>query len=312
MRWIDISHHQGAVDFSAVSASGITGVIVKATEGRDHVDTRWVENWAALCERPELERGAFHMARFDTDASDPLDAAAEATHFASTLAAAGYDGAIVPWVDVERYGLTTHDGYNVRWLMQFIATFERLAGRTPGIYTGRVTWADRLANTPCFAHVPLWVAALNVEPGKARPFATWPRVTLHQHSFTGSVPGINARVDLDELVGGERIVAELRRAGVLTPDMLERPMLDLRYIPGSVSRIDVAMLQGALLGHGLGPTGLVGGDGLPDGKAGPKTRAALVELRVRHGLEAIPVCDGATWSVLAQVRRTAFGDPLVG
>jgi GH25 family lysozyme M1 (1,4-beta-N-acetylmuramidase) len=311
MRWIDVSHHQGIIDFAAVSASGITGVIVKATEGRDHVDPRWRANWAALQERPELERGAYHMARFDTDAGDPFDAAAEATHFASTLAIEGYDGAVVPWVDVERYGLTTLDAYNVRWLMLFISTFERLAGRTPGIYTGRVTWADRLANTPCFAHVPLWVAALNVEPGKARPFATWPRVTLHQHSFTGSVPGIDARVDLDELVGGELIVAELRRAAVLTPDIIERPTLDLRYIPSSVSRVDVAMLQGALLGRGFGPAGLVGLDGLPDGKAGPKTRAALVELRVRHGLDPIPVCDGATWAALAQVRRSSFGDPVV-
>lgn len=307
MRWIDVSHHQGRIGFGAVAEAGISGVIVKATEGRDYVDPRWHENWSQLREHPELERGAYHMARLNTDVDDPNDAAAEAAHFANVLKSADYEGAVVPWVDIERYGLTTQESHNVRWVAQFVAVFESLFRRTPGIYAGSNTWASRLASTPLFAHVPLWAVALKKPPGKATPFGGWPRVTLHQHSFTGVVPGIDGRVDLDELCGDAMLVAELRGSGVLVPDIIERPRLDLRYLPSATAREDVAVLQGALLGRGLGPAGLVGRNGVPDGKPGPKTKEALIQLRIRYGLEPIPVCDGATWSALTQIHRSSFG-----
>ncbi|MBK8012852.1 MAG: hypothetical protein IPK13_16020 [Deltaproteobacteria bacterium] len=44
-RGLDVSHHQGIVDFKRVQASGFSFVYVKATEGATHVDSRFRANW---------------------------------------------------------------------------------------------------------------------------------------------------------------------------------------------------------------------------------------------------------------------------
>lgn len=63
---IDISHHNGKIDFEKVAKAGILGVIQKATEGRDVTDETFVKNRKdALA--AGLLFGSFH---FGT-ASDP-------------------------------------------------------------------------------------------------------------------------------------------------------------------------------------------------------------------------------------------------
>jgi lysozyme len=42
---IDVSHHQGAIDWARVKGSGQAFAFIKATEGVDFRDTRFVENW---------------------------------------------------------------------------------------------------------------------------------------------------------------------------------------------------------------------------------------------------------------------------
>ena len=43
---VDVSHHQGEVDFKAAYDSGQRFAYVKATEGRDYFDPRFEANWA--------------------------------------------------------------------------------------------------------------------------------------------------------------------------------------------------------------------------------------------------------------------------
>ena len=44
---IDVSHHQGAIDWQAVAGDGVAFAYIKATEGGDFTDRRFAENWAA-------------------------------------------------------------------------------------------------------------------------------------------------------------------------------------------------------------------------------------------------------------------------
>ena len=46
VRGVDVSHHQGRIDWEALSDSGIAFAFMKASEGRDHRDRRFRENWA--------------------------------------------------------------------------------------------------------------------------------------------------------------------------------------------------------------------------------------------------------------------------
>lgn len=60
---LDVSHHQGVVDWQAVASDNIDFVYLKATEGGDHVDTRFAAN-ASSAEAAGLRVGAYHFFTF--------------------------------------------------------------------------------------------------------------------------------------------------------------------------------------------------------------------------------------------------------
>jgi lysozyme len=45
IRGIDVSHHQGPIDWTEVAKDRVDFVYIKATEGGDWVDTRFRQNW---------------------------------------------------------------------------------------------------------------------------------------------------------------------------------------------------------------------------------------------------------------------------
>ncbi len=68
---------------------------------------------------------------------------------------------------------------------------------------------------------------------------------------------------------------------------------------------EVRKLQGLLLAHGYGPEGLVGGNGRPDGSAGPATRDAVARFQIKHNVgdgdgHADYVVGAGTWSKLVE------------
>lgn len=44
MRGIDVSHHQGDIDWQRVAADDVAFAIIKATEGGDHIDDAFATN----------------------------------------------------------------------------------------------------------------------------------------------------------------------------------------------------------------------------------------------------------------------------
>jgi lysozyme len=57
---IDVSSHQGAIDWEAVADDEITFAYIKATEGGDFVDESFPENWDGAG-AAGLDRGAYHF-----------------------------------------------------------------------------------------------------------------------------------------------------------------------------------------------------------------------------------------------------------
>jgi lysozyme len=57
---IDVSNHQGSIDWSAVAADDITSAYIKATEGETFVDERFAANWAGAGSAG-IRRGAYHF-----------------------------------------------------------------------------------------------------------------------------------------------------------------------------------------------------------------------------------------------------------
>ncbi len=60
VKGIDVSHHQGEIDWQALRASGIRFAYIKATEGASFRDPRFAENWRRSREAGIL-RGAYHF-----------------------------------------------------------------------------------------------------------------------------------------------------------------------------------------------------------------------------------------------------------
>ncbi len=57
---IDVSDHQGHIDWHRVAQGGISFAYIKATEGGDFVDRSFPANWAGAT-RAGIERGAYHF-----------------------------------------------------------------------------------------------------------------------------------------------------------------------------------------------------------------------------------------------------------
>ena len=56
---IDVSHHQGSIDWHRVAADGISFAYLKASEGSSFVDPRFDANWRRAGEAG-IDRGAYH------------------------------------------------------------------------------------------------------------------------------------------------------------------------------------------------------------------------------------------------------------
>lgn len=92
---VDVSHHQGQIDWPRVAADDIGFAYIKATEGGDFTDRRFRENWEGAA-RAGLPRGAYH---FFTLCSPGR---VQAQHFLAVVPDA--DDVLPPAVDLELAG----------------------------------------------------------------------------------------------------------------------------------------------------------------------------------------------------------------
>lgn len=89
---IDVSHHQGEIDWSAVADDGIGFAYLKATEGGDHTDTNYATN-AEEAARAGVTTGAYHFFTFCRSGRE------QAEHFLDV--ARPDDSSLPPAIDVE-------------------------------------------------------------------------------------------------------------------------------------------------------------------------------------------------------------------
>ncbi len=178
---IDVSNHQGAVDWRAVADDGVAFAYIKATEGGDFTDARFAANWRGAA-KARLERGAYH---FFTLCRPGL---AQAQHF---LSVAPPDSmALPPAVDLELAGnckrrpsVAAVDA-EVR---SFLSAVETAWGRQVVVYAGH-DWDSRYPARHELGR-PLWHPRFLRRPGG--PWVVW-----QIHGFA-RVDGIHGRVDID-------------------------------------------------------------------------------------------------------------------
>ncbi|MDP1824356.1 MAG: GH25 family lysozyme [Archangium sp.] len=183
VRGLDVSHHNGLIDWPRVAQSGVSFVYVKASEGGDVADARFAENLRGA-RAAGLKAGAYHFFTFCRPGED------QAKQFLSLVKMA--PGDLPPAVDVEFVGNCRDRPSRevVREnLEQWLSLVEQALGRRPVIYSTPDAAAEFLGGLP---HV-LWLRQLPGEP--QRPWAFW------QFDPSGSIPGIAGPVDLDVFAG---------------------------------------------------------------------------------------------------------------
>lgn len=186
-RGIDLSHHNGRMDFERLSKADtdVEFVYLKATEGTDYVDPEFVAA-ATACRRYGIPAGAYHFFRYDTDGE------LQALNFMQALRGRHFQ--LPPAIDVEDWG--NPDGHATAKIVERLrALTEHLLseGYTPVIYTNSDGYRRFIKGN--FDHLPLWIASFDFPPLEDDPENS--RWSLWQYSHRGSVPGIFSSVDLN-------------------------------------------------------------------------------------------------------------------
>lgn len=212
---IDVSHHNGAIDWPAVAAAGIALAFVKATQGTRFVDPAFERNRCGA-----LRAGVLVVPYHFLDTADPGD---QADHFLDATGLGDGEAAMIDWetaapasavvafgnavmdasgrAPLAYYGfaqLAEADPTLTEWPLMLPA-YPR--GNTPGHYSSLVTRAPRLPPGRCAS----W------EDG-GRPYH------FHQYTPAGRIAGIATPVDRSVWVGTRAELARWFATGALAGD----------------------------------------------------------------------------------------------
>lgn len=179
---IDVSHHQGRIDWAALPAQGVDFAYIKATEGGDHRDRAFAANWAGAA-RAGIARGAYHFFTLCRSGAD------QAANFIAAVPADS--AALPPAVDLEYMGncagRPTVANFHAE-LASFIRRVEAHYRKPVLLYLTEEF--DTAYQVSARVRRPLWLRSLVLEPDfGGRPWAVW------QVSSLRRLRGIEGRVD---------------------------------------------------------------------------------------------------------------------
>ncbi|MGE5268371.1 MAG: glycoside hydrolase family 25 protein [Thiohalocapsa sp.] len=201
---IDVSHHNGAIDWPAVAAAGIVLAFVKATQGTRFVDPAFTRNCCGAAKAGVLAV-PYHFL-------DTADADDQADHFLDVADLAAGEPAMIDWESAA----TAED------VVAFGRAVADAAGRDPVAYYG---FAQLMAPLPDLSRWPLMLPEYphgnragdygrlvgrgpRLPPGRRPAWGERPRpYDFHQYTPAGRIAGIATAVDRSIWVG---TAAELR------------------------------------------------------------------------------------------------------
>jgi lysozyme len=188
---VDVSNHQGDINWPALARNHVAFAYIKATEGGDFRDKRFQLNWEGA-KRAGLVRGAYH---FFTQCRSGAE---QAKNFIATVPRE--HGALPPVIDAEHMGpcpTGQQVGSVIREIATLIDALEAHYGRRPVIYTGSEFDAAYLQGQ--LTGDRFWLRSLFWPPW----FRTGQWVIWQFHD-AGTRAGINGPVDLNVFRGSWR------------------------------------------------------------------------------------------------------------
>lgn len=193
---IDVSNWQGKIDWNAVKNAGYEFAFMKATQGNWFIDKTFDADRQGAKDAG-LKLGYYHY--FEPG----VDPDAQAKFFCDKIGKVEPD-ALRLVIDAEGDGWMNYSAdQRVAMVDQFLKGVQNRVGMKPEvcIYCSPNFADEVLLNSPKLKDYSLWIANYGVnEPHLPRPWDKW---DFWQYTSSGSVPGINGRVDLDVYNGSE-------------------------------------------------------------------------------------------------------------
>ena len=189
VRGLDVSHHQGEINWKKVGKTEIEFVYIKATEGGDFKDTRFQENWKEAGEAG-LRRGAYHFFTFCKTGKE------QAANYIQSVPVE--IGSLPPAIDLELGGNCSKRPPKedvVAELRSFINEMKRVYEMQPIIYVTYDSYNKYLIGE--LEEIDLWFRDIQRRPSLPddRPWKFW------QYTNFGKCKGIKGRVDKNTFDG---------------------------------------------------------------------------------------------------------------
>lgn len=186
IKGIDVSRHNGSIDWERVKESGISFAILRAGFGKENpnqIDRQFEKNYSE-CKRLGIPVGAYHYSYAVT----PADARSELEFFLKIIGGKQFEYPL--YYDVEDKKL---DGCSAKTVTDNIIEFCRgleKAGYYAGIYCNTY-WLNERIERERVEGFDIWLADWRKNPDTRAAKGMW------QYSSTGRINGIVGDVDLD-------------------------------------------------------------------------------------------------------------------
>ncbi len=194
---IDVSKYQGPIDWYAVANSDVQFAWIKATEGADHLDARFQENWSGA-KAAGLPRGAYHFVYWCRPWREEIA-------WLERNVPAEKD-ALPPVLDVEATPesktckRTIYPEEAIPQMREMLQEMEHFYGKKPIIYT-TVDFYEAILSGGALEDYPIWVRSTKHHPTVRYGDRKW---HFWQYQSDGSVPGIGTAVDRNVFHGSAK------------------------------------------------------------------------------------------------------------
>ncbi len=184
---IDVSAHNGDIDFIKIAQSGIDFVFIKATEGATFKDSRFHDNYNNA-RKAGLKVGAYHFFRFN------IDGKLQALNILNSIKGKSFDLPFV--IDIEEF--TNNKNIPTETIISQLSILINTLQENNQplmLYTNKKGFTRFIKGR--FDEYPLWICSFTNPPIDEK-WLFW------QHSHKGSIDGISEDTDLNTFNGSRK------------------------------------------------------------------------------------------------------------
>lgn len=257
---VDVSHHQGTVNWSQAWSNGARFAYMKSTQSwptKLYQDPKFGQNYTGAYQQGMI-RGAYHFAM-----PAHSSGATQAKEFLSKGGGWSNDGkTLPPLLDIEwnPYNSTQYPAGKgnscfgmssqqmVGWIKDFGNTIKSSTGRLPMIYTAQSWWNKCTGNSTAFKNWPLHVSLYPTASGPKNPRELpkgWKTFDVWQYASNSNLIGSSKNVDANVWNGDLESLRGFARNTRTTPYRLTTDYLGSGNGRTQPTRLDPVRLYGA-------------------------------------------------------------------